>query len=91
MDESNPAAISPVLLKKYKRMMKAGVPIPQIQQMALVEAQLLPEQVNEILDISKESSNRKQFIGLPTQETSERINKDTMIDELGSKNEDDED
>lgn len=36
---------SPVLLKKYKRMLKSGVPLPQVQQLAGIEAGMSFEQV----------------------------------------------
>mmetsp|Transcript_30278 Transcript_30278/g.73700 ORF Transcript_30278/g.73700 Transcript_30278/m.73700 type:complete len:1058 (-) Transcript_30278:143-3316(-) len=37
--------VSSFLLKKYKRMIKVGIPLPQVQQLASIEANLSPEQV----------------------------------------------
>lgn len=39
------APAPPILLKKYQRMLKAGIPLPQVQQLASVEANMSPEQV----------------------------------------------
>ena len=42
-------AIPETLLKKYKRMMKAGLPLDRVQQLAGVEAGVSPEEVERVL------------------------------------------
>ncbi|KAL7547188.1 hypothetical protein ACHAWF_010506 [Thalassiosira exigua] len=47
--EASAAAIPETLVKKYKRMIKAGVPLDRVQQLAGVEAGASPEQVASIV------------------------------------------
>eukprot|EP00574_Skeletonema_japonicum_P012330 CAMPEP_0201718278 /NCGR_PEP_ID=MMETSP0593-20130828/3826_1 /ASSEMBLY_ACC=CAM_ASM_000672 /TAXON_ID=267983 /ORGANISM="Skeletonema japonicum, Strain CCMP2506" /LENGTH=942 /DNA_ID=CAMNT_0048208537 /DNA_START=9 /DNA_END=2834 /DNA_ORIENTATION=+ len=61
--------IPEILVKKYKRMLKAGIPMDRVQQLASIETDASPEQVESIVttyvppvsEITKDLSHQKSF------------------------------
>jgi ATPases of the AAA+ class len=50
MIKGSPCSLSPTLISKYKRMLKCGVPLAAVQQVAFVEGGWSPEQTVQIFE-----------------------------------------
>lgn len=53
-------SLSPVLISKYKRMLKCGVPLAAVQQLAFVEGGWSPEQIVQIFECAVVIESRRR-------------------------------